>query len=125
MSEIDSVARARDSASQHGTIAVDISALAALHKQFLTQLSELERIGEHVAAAYLAAAADVLERRLAQAGLVVGDRQDGIVADFAQRLSTRLGTRALDVARAQLTCAEGSTLAVWSTIVTKLERGTH
>ena len=125
MSEVDISADALASASRNSAVAIDINALTTLHGQFLAQLNELERIGEHVAAAYLVAATDVLERRLAQAGLTVSDRQDGIVADFAQRLASRLGSRALDVARTQLTCAEGSTLAVWSTIVTQLERGTH
>lgn len=107
------------------TIETDLDAVATLYRHFLSHLAELERAGEHVAAAYLAAATDVLDRRLAQGGRAVGDRQAGIVADFAQRLATRLGPRAVEVARAQLARAEGETLVVWSSIVAKLERDTR
>lgn len=122
MTDVDIAAHEHRRANGVANGELDIDAVATLYTQFLSHLSELERIGEHVAAAYLVAATDVLDRRLAQAGRAVGDRHGGIVADFAQRLATRLGPRAIEVARSQLSRAEGDILVVWTAIVKRLER---
>lgn len=122
MSEIDIAAHSPGRAAAGYINNADIDLLAAVQRQFLHNLSFLDQIGEHVAAAYLAAAVDLLDERLALAGRTVGDRRGGILDEFAQRLAERLGPRAVDVARTQLSHAEGNTLVVWTTIVNQLER---
>ena len=118
MSETGSSAHVRDPALGRAMGQADAEARGRLHNQFLTALSELDRLGEHVAAAYLAAAIDVLGDRH-----ITGERPGGIVGEFAARMTMRLGPRAAEVARAQLTRAEGETLMVWTAIVNQLERG--
>lgn len=122
MSESGISAHSGDPATESAMTKSEMDALAGLHSQLVDQLATLDRIGEHVAAAYLAAAIDVLDDRLAGDGRAVPDRQGGIVDDFSQRLAARLGPRAIEVARAQLASAEGRTLVVWSAIVNQLER---
>lgn len=99
----------------------DIESLARLHRQFLDNLNELDRLGEHVTAAYLTAAVDALEARLTAAGRTIDPRHDGMVALTARGLAARLGDRAVEVARAQLVDAEGEALVVWTAIVNQLE----
>lgn len=118
MSETDTSAHVRDPALGKATGQADADARGRLHNQFIAALSELDRLGEHVAAAYVAAAIDALVDRH-----IAGERQGGIVGEFAARMAARLGPRAAEVARAQLTLAEGETLLVWTAIVNQIERG--
>lgn len=120
MTEGRTLTHARDASLDAVPPGVDVPTLADLHARFLHGLGELDRLGEHVGAAYVAAAIDVIETRLATAGRFVGARHDGRLDSFARAFADRFGARAEDVAHAQLARSQGRAEAVWASILARL-----
>jgi hypothetical protein len=115
----------RESAANDPAAALEPSsaALNAIHRQLLDQLPRLDRLGEHIAAAHLAAAIDALEDRLE---LAERDRSQRLGPDpmdvMATKMFERLGDRAAAVSRAQMSDATGQTLLVWASITSRLDQ---
>ena len=98
------------------------SAITRIHREMLDHLSELDRLGEHVAAAHLTAAIDALEERSEAAGMTpTRDRRNDPVEVMAYGLVEKFGDRATRVARRQLEGASGDTLLVWAAIVSRVD----
>ncbi len=99
------------------------AALNAIYRQLLDQLPRLDRLGEHVAAAHLAAAIDALEDRLELAERDRSQRPGPDPMDvMATKMFERLGERAAAVSRAQMSDATGQTLLVWASITSRLDQ---
>jgi hypothetical protein len=98
-----------------------VTVVASLHRQLITVLGELERVGRAVAAAHVVAAIDVLEAELdgRDALPFAHEADDGVVAMTKAMVDT-FGGRAETVARQQLTEAEGLARLAWAAIVQRL-----
>ena len=98
------------------------SAIASVHEQLHRALTQLDRAGEHVAAAHLLAAIDSLEDRLkkAHAGPVDSTSERPLEV-ITKALISRYGDHAETVARDQLASARGDAMLTWAHIVRHIE----
>jgi len=100
-----------------------LSAVTRLHGELLAQLAHLDQLGEHVAAAHLAAAIDALEERLDRPHTErVRDSKDDPVEAMARGLIARFGEQATDAARHQMHGAAGQVLLVWAAIASRIDQ---
>lgn len=96
------------------------SAITRVHADLLERLALLDRLGEHVAAAHLAAAIDALEERLDDQA-PRPSRTDDPVEAMARGLVARFDDRATEAARSQMKGASGQTLLVWAAILSRID----
>lgn len=101
---------------------IPVSKLSDIYGALAEALPQLERLGEVVAAAHLAAALDAVEASLGKAALEERAEQGGysVISYLAGRMREKFGDRAEGVARRQLTGAIGPTLIVWAAIVNEI-----
>jgi hypothetical protein len=97
-------------------------AVSEIWSELLGLLSRLDQLGEHVAAAHLAAAIDALENRFDGAGRRLQDRTSDPVEAMALGLITHLGAAAVAAVRRQMTNASGQTLLVWAAIASRIDQ---
>ncbi|WP_298692441.1 hypothetical protein [uncultured Sphingomonas sp.] len=102
---------------------LSLPAITRLHGELLGHLAQLDQLGEHVAAAHLAAAIDSLEERIdgPRVEMVRNSKGDPVEA-MARGLIARFGEQAADAARRQMQGASGQVLLTWAAIASRIDQ---
>jgi hypothetical protein len=96
-----------------------IAEIGLAYDNLIRALAELEKIGEFVAAAHVAAAIEAIDpQKRAQSATT--DPAPDIISHFAEKMREAFGDAAEAVARRQLIPSGGATLLAWAAITNRL-----
>jgi hypothetical protein len=96
-----------------------IPELGLAYDNLIRALAELEKIGEFVAAAHVAAAIEAIDPTQRGASAPADPASD-VISHFAEKMREAFGDAAEAVARRQLIPSGGATLLAWAAITNRL-----